>query len=191
MDPCSAEAFEARYAADPDPWKFATSSLELARYDAVAALLARRHYRSGYEPACSVGALTVRLAGRCERLVAVDVAPTAVRRAADRCRLLPHVHLEVGSVTEPPDEVFDLVVLSELGYYFSRPALDAVLDGVLERLAVGGELVACHWTGCSDDHVLSGAAVHEVIARRTDLEPLRHHVAVPGETFLLDSWRRT
>src|SRR5690606_21321507 len=58
MDPCSAEAFEARYAADPDPWRFASSPAEMARYDAIMALLARRHYRSGYEPACSIGALT-------------------------------------------------------------------------------------------------------------------------------------
>lgn len=187
MDPCSPAAFEAKYAEDPDPWRFASSPSELGRYDAIDALLAADRYRSAYEPACSVGVLTARLGHRCDQLLAVDVAPTAVAEAAARCGHLPHVRVEVGSVTDPGPERFDLVVLSEVGYYFTRAALAAVVDAVHSLLVPGGELVACHWTGHSEDHVLSGAVVHEVIAEHRDLEPLERD---DGDTYVLASWRR-
>lgn len=186
MDPCSPAAFEARYQADRDPWRFATDADEQARYDAVVAVLGRDRYRSGYEPGCSIGVLTARLAPRCDQLLAVDVSATAVAEAARRCRDLLHVCTEVGSVADPRPDVFDLVVLSEVGYYFSSDELTGVLDGVLSSLSSGGELVACHWTGTSDDHVLSGATVHELIGGREELEPLRD---VEGPAYLLGSWR--
>lgn len=188
MDPCSPAAFEAKYADDPDPWRFGSSPDEQGRYDAIVDLLARDRYWRGYEPACSVGVLTVQLAARCDRLLAVDVAPTAVATAAARCRHLLHVQVEVGSVVDPDPGGFDLVVLSEVGYYFSRPALAAVIDRLRSSLSPGGELVACHWTGYSEDHVLPGAAVHDVIGAHDGLAPLGR---ADGDTYLLASWRRT
>ncbi|CAN5622472.1 MAG: SAM-dependent methyltransferase [Iamia sp.] len=187
IDPCSPAAFEAKYRADPDPWAFASAPAEQQRYEAIVGLLRRERYETGYEPACSIGALTVRLAARCNELVAVDVAPTAVARTTERCRSMPRVRVEVGSVTDRRPERFDLVVLSEVGYYFSRPALVGVVDGVVASIPPGGELVACHWTGTSEDHVLAGATVHETIGGHPDLELLAHD---DGPTYLLASWRR-
>ncbi len=187
MDPCSPAAFEAKYAAEPDPWRFTTSPYELGRYHSILELLSRDHYQSGYEPACSLGVLTARLAPRCDRLLAVDVAPTAVAVARRRCQDLPNTRVEIGSVAEPRREVFDLIVFSELGYYFSRETLTRVLRGVLSSLAAGGELVACHWTGESEDHVLAGAEVHDEIARQPELDQCG---AKECDGFILDSWQR-
>ena len=66
--------FEALYASDPDPWRFASSDYERDKYAATLAALPRQLYRSGLEVGCSIGVLTAMLASRCRRLLAVDVA---------------------------------------------------------------------------------------------------------------------
>ncbi len=73
-DQSSAEFFEAKYraAADGDPWKFATRDYELRRYDAVMRALGGRRYARGFEPGCSVGVLTERLATVCDEVDACD-----------------------------------------------------------------------------------------------------------------------
>ncbi len=160
-EPWSASAFEARYRANPDPWDFAGSPYEQGRYDTLLRGLSRDGYRRGYEPGCSVGALTIRLAARCERLFAIDVSATAIATARDRCRAAGNVELTVGSVAEPPPRDLDLLVFSEIGYYFSVPELDRVIARLHDAVVPGGELAACHWLGTSPDHQLHGSVVHE------------------------------
>lgn len=184
-EPWSPASFEVRYQHDPDPWDFASSSYEQGRYRSIMGALPRPRYRSAYEPGCSIGELSVMLAGRCERLTAVDVSATAVAQAQRRCADLPGVDVAVGSVTDPRDGRYDLVVMSEIGYYFTEPRLDRVIDLLVGVLEPGGDLVACHWTGASCDHILSGAQVHAHLAARTDLVQVS---AEDHEGFLLAAW---
>jgi SAM-dependent methyltransferase len=83
---CSPEAFETMYRQSRDPWNFATSEYERGRYRAILDALLRGSYRRAFEPGCSIGELTARLACRCDRIVATDVAPSAVALARERCR---------------------------------------------------------------------------------------------------------
>ena len=87
----------------------------------------------------------------------------------------------------PPDGTFDLIVFSELGYYFSADRLRAIVGRLEDRLERGGELVAVHWLGQSPDHVLSGDEVHEVLSETLACEWIggSRHVG-----FRIDSWRR-
>ncbi len=75
--------FDALYAADPDPWQFATSAYEREKYDATLAALPTR-IGSAFEIGCSIGILTRRLAERCNTLLAVDVAKAALAAARRR-----------------------------------------------------------------------------------------------------------
>jgi SAM-dependent methyltransferase len=190
--PWSPESFEARYATDPDPWSFASSPYELARYDAVLGALrpAPHRYRLGFEPACSVGVLTDRLRARCDGLIATDVSPTAVERARARCGNRDGLRIEVRSVEDGPgtDEPLDLVVFSELGYYFSPTDLAAVVEGLRRSMAPGADLVACHWTGTSADHQIGGHEVHEVLAEVLAGTTQRVHDEV-HDGFVLGAWR--
>lgn len=186
-EPWSPAAFEARYRAEPDPWDFASSGYERGRYRAIMAALPQPRYRSAYEPGCAIGELTALLAGRSTRVTAVDVSPTAVARAQARCGNLPGVSVSVGSVLDDPGEGHDLVVMSEIGYYFTEFDLDGVLDRLVGALLPGGDLVVCHWTGTSVDHRLSGAQVHQRVAPRSDLVPL---LAEDHGGFLLGAWSR-
>ena len=67
-------------------------------------------------------------------------------------------------------------MFSELGYYFERPDLDALVDRLVAALEPGGELVACHWRGTSPDHRLHGDTVHEALDAHPALRRRHHEV---------------
>jgi len=184
----TADAFEQLYRATPDPWQFACSTYEQNRYEVILASLRRAHYPRVFEPGCSVGVLTQQLAERCDELIATDVAPTALEQARSRCASLPHVQLELREDAEfiPPGR-FDLIVFSEIGYYFSRARLTQLAVGLAEALEPNGELLAVHWLGDSDDHVLHGDEVHETLEEAL---PLHHWLTARHDGFRLDGWRR-
>ncbi|MGI9031913.1 MAG: SAM-dependent methyltransferase [Ilumatobacteraceae bacterium] len=183
------EDFERRYQLDTDPWDFATSEYEQRRFDITAACLPAARYRRGFEPGCSAGELTVRLARRCDRLVSWDGSPTVVDAARRRVgAMASHVELAVGVVpTEWPDGTFDLVVLSEIGYYFDPPMLDQIIARSLGGLEAGGTLLAVQWLGQSADHLLSGDDVHEALMASPSLD---HRGAFRDPGFRVDWWTR-
>jgi SAM-dependent methyltransferase len=169
--------FDRMYAADPDPWSFESRWYDQRKHTLTAAILPRSRYRSGFEPGCSTGRLTERLAPYCERLLAVDAVESAVRTAAQRLAGRPHV--TVGRAAMPgdwPDARFDLIVLSELGYYFDDADLDRLLGAAVASLEPGGDLVAVHWRWPVAEHFRPGDEVHEALAARTELARTAEHV---------------
>ncbi|MEU6394040.1 SAM-dependent methyltransferase [Streptomyces sp. NPDC046939] len=159
-----ASYFEDMYRGAADPWHLAERWYERRKYDLTLAALPRPRYRRAFEPACSVGELTVRLAGRCDALLACDRVRSAVDTAARRTADLPHV--EVRQLTLPgqwPEGTFDLIVLSELLYYFDRAELDLVLRYAVDALEPGGTLVTVHWNHPVAEHLATGDALADVL----------------------------
>ncbi len=112
--------FDALYARQNDPWCFATSPYEQAKYAATLQALATERFDSALEVGCSIGVLTRLLAGRCARVLAVDVAEAALAQARRHCSDLDHVAFERLQVpAEWPRQTFDLIVFSEVLYYLS------------------------------------------------------------------------
>jgi SAM-dependent methyltransferase len=169
--------FEQMYAADPDPWSFATRWYDQRKHAMTVAALPRRRYRSAFEPGCSTGALTARLAKRCDRLLSVDAVPAAARSTAARFADQPHVTVrQAGMPGEWPDGTFDLVVLSELGYYFDDADLEQLLSRAVTALEPGGDLVAAHWRWPVAEHARSGDDVHARLAALAGLELAAAHL---------------
>jgi SAM-dependent methyltransferase len=179
-------AFEARYRADPDPWNYASSPYERSKYSVTVDALSRSRYGTAFEPACSVGELTAMLAGHCDELLAIDVSAAAVERARRRCAELKNVRVECRDVlTQPRDECFDLIVFSEVGYYFNVDTLTSLARRLGDSVNPDGELIAVHWRGHSAEHVLHGDEVHSVLVKTLRMRRGRSEVH-PG--FRLDSW---
>ena len=112
--------FRRIYDADPDPWRFRTSVYEQAKYRRTIASLGDRRFRSGFEAGCSIGVLTRLLADRCDRLLAVDIVDAPLSAARKACADQPWVRFEQKQVPDEwPDELFDLIVLSEVLYFLS------------------------------------------------------------------------
>jgi SAM-dependent methyltransferase len=181
-----AEYFEDKYARQADPWGFATRTYEAAKYQTTLATLTHARYASAFEIGCSIGVFTAMLAQRTEALLAVDVSATALAQARRRCAGLPHVRFRQLDVPRQfPAERFDLIVLSEVGYYWSRSDLQRARRLMIEHLLPGGELLLVHWTPPIDDAPLTGDAVHDTFVQTHD-PPLRHVRQLRRETYRLD-----
>jgi SAM-dependent methyltransferase len=188
----SQAAFEDKYQRSDDPWQFAASPYEQRRYVATLRALPLARYSRAFEPGCSVGVLTAALAERCDTLLACDIAPTAVRLARERCAAFPNVHIDQSDLSKSlPDGPFDLVVFSELGYYFSAATLSKTIRDLAKRLQPGGQLIAVHWRGESEDHLLHGDQVHAIV--KDTLDEDQRCIWLKGEIhpeFRLDVWGR-
>jgi 2-polyprenyl-3-methyl-5-hydroxy-6-metoxy-1,4-benzoquinol methylase len=148
--------FEALYAQDGDPWKFASSEYEAEKYARTLAALPEARYGAALEIGCSIGVLTRQLATRCERLVAIDAAPTPLAEARRRCQGLANVEFAQMFVPgEWPQGVFDLILLSEVIYYLDAADVAKLAKRVEAALAARGTVVLVHWTG-ETDYPLTG-----------------------------------
>jgi SAM-dependent methyltransferase len=168
--------FDATYERNDDPWGLETRWYEERKRALTLAALPDQRFRHVLEIGCGIGVLTAELAHRADHLLAVDVSTAAVERARQRLANVPHVRVQVADVADAvPAGTFDLVVLSEVGYYFDRPTLERVLADLHARLAPGGTLLVCHWRHPVEAYPLTGDEVHRVLRRTTDLSPLVEH----------------
>jgi SAM-dependent methyltransferase len=168
--------FDATYAHRDDPWGFEDRWYEERKRALTLAALPDARYGRVLEVGCSIGVLTAQLADRCDALLAVDVAEAAVARARERLADATHVRVEVADVAAGvPEGPWDLVVLSEVGYYLSRADLARTASAVRRSLARGGTVLAVHWRHPVDEYPLGGDEVHRVLARETGLHRLVRH----------------
>ncbi len=173
------EYFEELYAASPDPWNFETSDYEREKYRHTLSVLGDRRFRRALEAGSSIGVFTRMLAGLCEELLAVDVSEKAVEAARERLKGFEHVRVERRTLPEEmPAGPFDLIVASEVLYYFPREEMLAMLDGFETVLAPGGALIAVHWRRETRTYPLQGDEVHGLLAAHTSLT-LTESVAEP------------
>jgi SAM-dependent methyltransferase len=178
------ENFEARYAESPDPWDFETSAYEHDKYERTLAALGDRRYGRAFDAGCSIGVFTAMLAERCDELLAVDIAQAAVDAARERLAAFDHVRVERRTLpAEWPDGRFDLVVCSELLYYWDRATLEGALGVIAGSVALGGRLVAVHYRPESSVDPLTGDGVHALLRERLGLGRVESEV---NDKFRID-----
>jgi LmbE family N-acetylglucosaminyl deacetylase len=169
-------AFDAVHAANPDPWNFTTSWYERRKRAVTLAALPAPRYRRALEVGCSIGVLTAELAQRADEVVATDVSQLALDRAAARLPEADTIRWEHRRLPEQwPEGRFDLIVASEVGYYFSPEELDLWVRRCLESLDDDGALVACHWLGPIEGWPLTGQDVHDRLNAEAGLGTVVHH----------------
>lgn len=171
-----ASYFETQYGLGEDPWHLAERWYEQRKYDLTVAALPLPRYRRAFEPACSVGELTRRLAARCETVLACDRVPSAVETARRRTADLGQVTVRRMVVPDEwPDGAFDLIVLSEILYYFAAPVLDRLLERAVRSLEPGGTLVSVHWDHPVAEHLSTGSALADRLGHEPGLTLLCDH----------------
>jgi predicted TPR repeat methyltransferase len=149
--------FDALYAGNADPWGFETSAYEHAKYAATLSALGGRHYADAIEIGCSIGVLTARLAPFCDRLLGTDVATAALDIARARCISFPNVRFALSTLPDhPPQGRFDLILLSEVLYYFDDAGTLAVAAAVREMARPGADVLLVHWLGPTPDYPQTG-----------------------------------
>ena len=146
---------------DSDPWDV-DSFYERRKRAVTLASLPHERYGRALEVGCSVGALAVDLAARCDHLLAVDGSRNAIDLAARRTAALAHVDVRLARIPDAwPDGRFDLVSLSEVGYFLNLRELAEVIVRAREALTDDGHLLLCHWRHEIVGWPLDGPDVHE------------------------------
>jgi SAM-dependent methyltransferase len=177
--------FQRMYDAHPDPWHFRTSEYEQAKYRRTLETLPARRFRSAFEVGCSIGVLTQQLALRCDALLGVDIVEQPLVAARGACADQPWVRFRQMKVPDEwPDEIFDLITLSEVLYFLSSKTVVAVADRVCSSLDSTGLVLLVNWRGRSGDPC-TGDEAARLFIKRTAAE-LQPQVQIQEDRYRLD-----
>jgi SAM-dependent methyltransferase len=172
--------FDDLYRQRADPWDLGSSWYERRKRDAVLAALPRERFGRGLEVGSARGDLSLRLLDRVEELLAIDGAREAV--AATQARV--GTRGQTAQMLIPgdwPPGAFELIVLSEVGYYVAD--LNELAARIDASLGPDGVLVLVHWRHVAKDHPHTAETVHRTLSRRLPLSRLSSYV---DDDFLLD-----
>lgn len=165
-----ADYFDDLYERRDDPWRLAERWYERRKRALTLSMLPREHFDSALEIGCSIGTLTAELAPRCSRLLATDISQRAIDLARERLAGEDSVEFTVmNAPAEWPNRRFDLIVLSEVGYYLDEESLTRLVARCVASMDEDGVLLACHWRHAVADYPLGGDDTHAIIATESGL----------------------
>ncbi|HWL27880.1 MAG TPA: SAM-dependent methyltransferase [Burkholderiaceae bacterium] len=186
--PFDAQYFDEVYRQNDDPWGLHTHFYEARKRSILLASLPQPQYRSAFEPACATGALTAELARRCDALLASDMNASAVERTRGLIAHLPHVTVQRLTVpVQWPEQLFDLIVISEFLYYLTEDHVDQLCARIRASLTADGTVAACHWKRPIDAAIPRGERLHEFVGAQLGMHSVVHH---DEADFVLDVWSR-
>jgi len=145
--------FDGIFGADDDPWDLATSDYEAAKFQHTHDVVAGRRYNRALEIGCAHGVLTGQLIGLCDTMLAIDISTKALAKARERVGNRPGLSLQCMAFpreTPDPGPAFDLVILSEVAYYWDVADLARAANWLREAIASGGRVILVHYTGETD-----------------------------------------
>jgi SAM-dependent methyltransferase len=181
--------FEQLYQKDADPWKFATSDYEREKYERTVEAIGPDRVKAMLEVGCSIGVLTADLATRCDHLWATDISETALAAARRRCADRSNITFKlVNSAAASFAGSFDLIVLSEVVYYWDDSDIAAVATRISDVLQPGGRILLVHWLGDTDYPKSADEAVGALAAMLA--VPVDVEVSDRTADYRLDVWRR-
>ena len=188
------EHFEAMYRKSIDPWKYETSAYEQEKYQNTLAVLPRRRYQKAFEIGCSIGVLTKLLSIYCDELLAVDCSLSALQHAQKRCAGRSQVSFQQMSIpSDFPSSSFDLILLSEVGYYWSLDDLQLARECITHHLEPNGHLLLVHWALYSKDHLVSGDMVHDIFIHNSNdqlVHLLGKRIKSYGQCYRIDLFKK-
>jgi SAM-dependent methyltransferase len=189
-DSLDAGYFDGIFQNDDDPWGLATSAYEDAKFTRTIAALDDRRYAHAFEVGCAHGVLTERLAPLCDALLAVDISAAAIAKA--RVRLAAHPQAAFQRMAFPREAPspgdFDLIMLSEVVYYWSDTDIALAAARIDQALAKQGRIILVHWIGETDYPQTGDDAVAKLWAALAD--SLAIETTERTDAYRLDLWTR-
>jgi len=144
----------------PDPWALGSSAFERQRYARLIGALDDRRYGRVLEIGCRAGRFTRMLSSLAERIVALDISPTAIDRAR-KDRAPDGVEFRAVNVLDfdvRGEGPWDLVVMSEtiyyLGWLYSFFVVGWLCSELLAATRPGGRLLLANTTGEIGDYLV-------------------------------------
>jgi SAM-dependent methyltransferase len=146
-----------------DPWELDTSDFERQRHARLLEAIAGRRYARALEIGCGSGSFTRLLTRVADRVIALDISPTAIACARAGCRDLDtgRVEFRVADIMEydpTPEGPWDLVILSEtiyyLGWLYSFFDVAWLAYQLCEATRDGGRVLLANTCGGVEDYLL-------------------------------------
>jgi SAM-dependent methyltransferase len=117
----------------------------------------------------------------------MDPVPRAVEETV-RLTVGRGVEVRTGAIpADWPTGTFDLIVLSEVGYYLDAADLPVLAERIVGSLRPDGDLLAVHWRPKVADYPSTADQVHLALVRRVELARVVRHSEAD---FLLEVYRR-
>lgn len=177
----AAAALEAVYAGSADPWASASPRYRYQRrkYEVLASLLPNRRFAHALDLGCGLGLLSRHLAPLAERVLGVDIAPSALAQAAHCTADLPGVSYECHDLTALPESLdrrFDLVAVADVLYYLDPLDEHAMAARIARLLAPGGVLLlANHYFFRADPDSRRTRRIHQAFEASPALRVTARH----------------
>jgi len=136
-----------------DPYDVTRSGYEKEKYArTMEALSFKDRFASVLEIGCGEGHLTEMLAGRADWVLAADISDLAISRAKKKYINLTNVEFRRFDVlNDGLEEKFELVLCSEVLFYFEKDQLPNVVERVAGWTRLGGFVALAHARALSDD----------------------------------------
>lgn len=150
-----------------DPWDLGSSEFERGKYGSQRELIEGRRYARALEIGCGSGHFSRTLASVSERVLALDVAPSAVRAARDGGDAGGRIEFRVANVMEydPVAEgPWELIVFSEtlpfLGWLYPMFDVAWLAHQLHQATSPDGRLLMCNTLGENVGYLLRPWLVH-------------------------------
>jgi predicted TPR repeat methyltransferase len=144
-----------------DPWDLESSGFEQDKYARQLAMLDGCRYARVLEIGCGAGAFTRLLASIADRVIALDVAPSAIARAREADADPEVVDFRVANIMDfelRAEGPWDLVVMSETIYYLGwlYPFFDVawLASELFAATDAAGRLLMANTHGGTEDYLL-------------------------------------
>lgn len=132
-----------------DPYQLSRTE-EISKFEKAFQLLQGAQFKEALEIGCGEGKTTAYLVPMAEKITAIDISDIAIRRA--KSRNYPNVLFKQADFfTEQLSEAFDLILCSEVLYYFEPAQLLRVVERIAELLEPEGTLLLLHHRSVKDD----------------------------------------
>lgn len=179
----SVARFERLYRDNPDPWGTSQAEYERRKREVTLAALPRRRYGQCLDAGAGTGELTIGLAARCDRVLAVDAVSAAVERCRKLTASVNNIAVEMRQLPDDwPEGTWDLLVFSELLYYFDSDDLAAAMTEAEATTVGGSHLLAIDWRPVTPDAPRDADDAHAQLLDRPGWRVLVEHVE---EAFVL------
>ena len=172
MKPIDLAGFEAKFAANADPWSTWSSRDEAVKRDAILHALPPGVQWRMLELGAGNGSNSRPLAARALRLDATEATGEGTRLVADaiarRGARARAIRLAVPDAL--PRTRYDAIVVAELLYYLDRRGMATLAGQVARALRPGGTLVLAHHRITFYDFVQHADRIHDRFLRQTGVE---------------------
>lgn len=153
------------YQSMEDPYGFASSDYESRKYHQSLQAIRTTHpapIDRALEIGAAEGVFTEMLASLAQNTVGLELSETAVARANQRLSAVPGASVEVSRLPATlPSGQFDVIVASDVLYYFPSDVLAELLPRLEDALSPGGVLVVVNYLGNFGARV-GGPTVHRI-----------------------------